>query len=132
MNIGSISSQGAASLAASRSSQSAAASQRLADQYLANQPSTGPAGTGAALADQTQVRQKFDAFVGQAFYGQLLKEMHKTVGKSAYFNGGQAEQAFQGQLDQVLAEKMSQNNASQFTGPMFELFNAQTQAANRR
>jgi Rod binding protein len=132
MSIGSISSMNAAGLAQSRANHSLAATQRLADQYLSMQPPTGAPGTGAQLADQSQVREKFDAFVGESFYGQLLHEMHKTVGKTAYFNGGRAEEAFQGQLDQVLSEKMSQANASQFTGQMFDLFNAQMQAANRR
>ena len=92
----------------------------------------GAAQATGGSADQGQVREKFDAFVGQSFYGQLLHEMHKTVGKVHYFNGGRAEEAFQGQLDQVLSENMAKANAGQFTGPMFELFNAQTQAANRR
>ena len=133
MSIGSVSAIGAASLTgvAGQSMRSPLSSDWPTN-ILANQPSAGPAGTGAGVASQSQVREKFDAFVGQSFYGQLLHEMHKTVAKTPYFNGGQAEEAFQGQLDQVLSEKMSQANASQFTGKMFDLFNAQMQAANRR
>jgi hypothetical protein len=140
MSVGSVS---------ARADHTLAAQARLVNQYLANQQSSPAPGsqmadlttatptTGAAQAtggstDQGQVREKFDAFVGQSFYGQLLHEMHKTVGKVHYFNGGRAEEAFQGQLDQVLSENMAKANAGQFTGPMFELFNAQTQAANRR
>jgi hypothetical protein len=139
MSVGSVS---------ARADHTLAAQARLVNQYLANQQSSPVPGsqmadlttatpTGAAQAtggsaDQGQVREKFDAFVGQSFYGQLLHEMHKTVGKVHYFNGGRAEEAFQGQLDQVLSENMAKANAGQFTGPMFELFNAQTQAANRR
>ena len=52
----------------------------------------------------------------------MLKSMRKTVGKPAYFHGGRGEEVFQRQLDQVLAEKMSRSSASQFVGPMFELF----------
>ncbi len=132
MNIGSISSLSAASLAESRANQSLAAKQRLVNEYLATEQPTGSPGTGAGAADQSQVRDKFDAFVGQTFYGQMLHEMHKTVGKAHYFNGGRAEEAFQGQLDQVLSEKMSEANAHQFTGPMFDLFSAEIQSANRR
>ena len=141
MNIGSVS---------SRADHTLAAQARLVNQYLASQQTSAMPGsqlsdvasaalpTGAAQvtngnsADQGLVREKFDAFVGQSFYGQLLHEMHKTVGKVHYFNGGRAEEAFQGQLDQVLSENMAKANAGQFTGPMFELFNAQMQAANRR
>jgi peptidoglycan hydrolase FlgJ len=105
------------------------------DQAAASSPASAnseQAPSSASSGASNDVREKFDAFVGQSFYGQLLHEMHKTVGKSHYFNGGRAEEAFQGQLDQVLSEKMAKANASSFTGPMFELFNAQMQAANRR
>ena len=50
--------------------------------------------------------------------------MRKTVGKAAYFNGGRAEEIFQGQLDQVIAERLTKANAHDFSGSMFELFNA--------
>ena len=45
-----------------------------------------------------------------------------SVGKPAYFHGGRAEEIFQQQLDQVLAEKMAEASADTFAGPMFELF----------
>jgi len=73
-------------------------------------------------AEPSELREAFDDFVGQTFYGQMLQSMRKTVGKSAYFDGGRAEEIFRGQLDQVLAEKMSEASADQFTGPMFDLF----------
>jgi hypothetical protein len=48
--------------------------------------------------------------------------MRKTVRKPAYFHGGRAEEVFQGQLDQVLSEKLSEASAGSFSGPMYELF----------
>lgn len=72
--------------------------------------------------DKSELRAAFDDFVGQTFYSQLLAGMRKTVGKPAYFHGGRAEEVFQSQLDQVLAEEMSQASASQITDPMFALF----------
>ncbi len=133
MNIGSVS---------SRADHQLAAQARLVNQYLSQQtsspapgqptPASGTQQPNANVAANPEVREKFDAFVGQSFYGQLLHEMHKTVGKSHYFNGGRAEEAFQGQLDQVLSEKMAKANASSFTGPMFDLFSAEIQSANRR
>jgi rod binding protein len=132
MGIGSISSMSAAGLAESRGARSLAAQQRLANEYLATQQTPSAAGIGSKPIDQSQVREKFDAFVGQTFYTQLLHEMHKTVAKDPYFNGGQAEEIFKGQLDQVLSEKLSKASAHQFTGPMFDLFNAEIQSANRR
>lgn len=71
------------------------------------------------------LREAFDSFVGQVFFGQMLKAMRQTTGKPAYFYGGQAEEIFTQQLDQILAEKLSEASASSFTGPMFELFSMQ-------
>jgi hypothetical protein len=52
----------------------------------------------------------------------MLKAMRKTVGKPAYFHGGRAEEIFTAQLDQVLAEKISEAGGDRFGGPMYELF----------
>lgn len=71
---------------------------------------------------KSETRQAFDQFVGQTFFSQLLGEMRKSVGKPAYMHGGRAEEVFQGQLDQMLAERMTEASAESFTGPMFELF----------
>ena len=72
--------------------------------------------------DQLTERQAFDRFIGTTFYGQMLAAMQKTVGKPAYFHGGQAEEMFRSQLNQVLAEKLAESTPDQFSGPMFELF----------
>jgi hypothetical protein len=76
---------------------------------------------------RAKVKETFNDFVGQTFYGQLLASMRKTVHKSEYFHGGRAEEVFQGQLDQTLAERMSDSTADSFSGPMFELFSMQRQ-----
>ena len=70
----------------------------------------------------TEAREVFDKFVGQTFYGQTLKALRSSQGKPAYFHGGRAEEIFQGQLDQMLAEKMSDASAKSFTGSMFDQF----------
>jgi len=77
--------------------------------------------------DDRQLRETFGQFVGEAFFGQLMKAMRSNVGKPAYFHGGRAEEIFQGQLDQVLAEKISEASADRFAEPMFELFQLQRQ-----
>ena len=69
-----------------------------------------------------ELRKQFQAFVGQTLFGQMLKSMRKTVGKPAYFYGGRTEEIFRQQLDQVLAEKISEASADKFSDPMFELF----------
>ncbi len=77
---------------------------------------------GDEQPDKAKLRETFDQFVGELFYGQMLKAMRQSVGKPAYFHGGRAEEIFQDRLDQVLAEEMTAASASSFTGPMFELF----------
>jgi peptidoglycan hydrolase FlgJ len=69
-----------------------------------------------------ELRETFDTFVGEAFFGQMLSSMRKTVGKPAYFHGGRAEEMFTERLDQVLSEEITKSSASQVSGPMFELF----------
>ncbi len=81
--------------------------------------------TNKTADDDQAVKEAFQDFVGQTFFSQMLNAMRKTVGKPAYFHGGRAEEVFQGQLDQVLAEKLSDASADSFAGPMFELFQLQ-------
>ena len=85
-------------------------------------PSTLISKTAAKSAQPEELRDAFGDFVGNTFYGQLIASMRKTVDKPAYFHGGRGEEVFQGQLDQMLAEKLSDATQEQFAGPMFELF----------
>jgi peptidoglycan hydrolase FlgJ len=84
-------------------------------------PAPSPEPPASTAAGREEVREAFHDFVGQTFFMQLLAEMRKTVDKPAYLHGGQAEEIFQGQLDQVLAERLSDASAEQFSGLMFEL-----------
>jgi flagellar protein FlgJ len=72
--------------------------------------------------DNPALRKAFDEFVGQTFYGQLLKEMRKSQGHVAYFGGGQAEEIFTQQLDQELTKKMTAAGAAKLSGPLYNLF----------
>lgn len=85
-------------------------------------PREAPAGRIAKSNSPAEVKKAFTDFVGQTMFGQTLASMRKTVDKPAYFHGGRAEEVFQGQLDQVLAEKLTESTAETFAGPMFELF----------
>jgi hypothetical protein len=76
----------------------------------------------ASPHDSPELREAFDGFVGEMFYGQMMEAMRSTVGEAAYFHGGRAEEIFQGQLDQVMSEKLADATANSFTGPMYELF----------
>lgn len=72
-----------------------------------------------------KLREVFGQFVGEAFFGQLIKAMRSSLGKPAYFHGGRAEEVFQGQLDQVLSERIASVSADRFAEPMYELFTLQ-------
>ncbi|HMP06345.1 MAG TPA: rod-binding protein [Lacipirellulaceae bacterium] len=66
-----------------------------------------------------QLKQAYADFVGKTFFGQMLKSMRSTVGKPAYFHGGQAEETFNTMLDQHLADGMTKASAAQIADPMF-------------
>ncbi len=87
-----------------------------------NPPSAIDPDREAAAGDHEALGEAFQSFVGQTLFGQLLSSMRKTVGKPAYFHGGRAEEIFQAQLDQVLAEKMADTSAEKLSEPMLELF----------
>ena len=72
--------------------------------------------------ERLKVREAFQDFVAGTFYMQMLKSMRKMHGKAAYFHGGQAEQIFQGQLDQQIAEDLARNQGSAFSDPLFAAF----------
>ncbi|HIQ19844.1 MAG TPA: hypothetical protein EYH34_01215 [Planctomycetes bacterium] len=78
-------------------------------------------------AEEPPLRDAFRSFVGQTLFGQLLRAMRETVGKPAYFHGGRAEEIFQGQLDQVLAERLAEAGGERIAQPMFDLFTMKRQ-----
>lgn len=77
---------------------------------------------GGANQSPDALKDAFQDFVGQTLFSQMIKAARSTQQPSAYFNGGRAEEIFQGQFDQVLAEKMSDASAEKIADPMYELF----------
>jgi Rod binding domain-containing protein len=76
--------------------------------------------SAAGSRDAHDLRQTFAQFVGETFFGQMVKSMRAMTDKPAYFHGGRAEEAFQSQLDQKLAEHLTEASADRFAEPMFE------------
>jgi Rod binding domain-containing protein len=74
---------------------------------------------GASKHSPEELKKQFTQFVGQTFYGQMMKSMRSTVEKPAYFHGGRGEEVFQGQLDQTMADAMTKSTATRFADPMF-------------
>ena len=50
----------------------------------------------------------------------MLKSLQKMHGKPAYVYGGHAEEIFQGQMDQQIAEDMAHNKGSAISDPLYK------------
>jgi flagellar protein FlgJ len=87
----------------------------------------GPKLAGAEVPADEDLRKAFQDFVGQTFFSQMISSMRSTQQEAAYFNGGRAEKIFQGQLDQILSEELSNASAAQISDPMFKLFQLRRQ-----
>lgn len=85
---------------------------------VATNPAT--ANERVTLENALELRDKFSSTFGTVLFGQMIKSMRSTVGKPAYFHGGQAEEMFRGQLDQLLSEKMADASGDRMVKPMFE------------
>lgn len=88
----------------------------------AAQPAAAEALQRLESSEPSELQEVFQDFVGQTFFGEMIKAMRSAQQPSAYFHGGRAEEIFQGQLDQVLAEELSDASAKKIAEPMFELF----------
>src|SRR2546423_10338166 len=74
--------------------------------------------------DTPELQKAFTDFVGQTFFGELVKQMRATVDKPAFFHGGMGEDIFQTQLDQIMVERMTDVSAASFSDPMYHLMMA--------
>jgi len=74
--------------------------------------------------DTPELHKAFTDFVGQTFFGELLKQMRASVDKPAFFHGGMGEDIFQSQLDQILVERITDASGPTFSDPMYQLLMA--------
>src|SRR5262245_1065253 len=95
-------------------------SSELARLISSPQPKAPPRGG----RDTPELRETFDQFVGQTFFGELLKQMRASVDKPKFLHGGFGEDVFQSQLDQILVERISESSAPTFSDPMYRLLMA--------
>src|SRR5262245_13219879 len=87
-------------------------------------PNSQPRTPRLGAHDTPELKEAFTDFVGQSFFGELLKQMRATLHKPAYFHGGLGEDMFQSQLDQHLVERISETSAQSFSDPMYQLLMA--------
>lgn len=78
----------------------------------------------------TTAREAFQDFVAGTFYQQILKALRSTQEKPAYFHGGQAEEMFQSQLDQQVAEDLAKTNGGTFADQLYQSFSRQVMEKN--
>ena len=88
----------------------------------AGSAAASPRPPAASKEKDAAVHKAFNTFVGETFYGQMLQAMRKSVGQAAYFHGGQAEEIFTQQLDQILASTLAETSADKLSDPMYQLF----------
>jgi Rod binding domain-containing protein len=60
----------------------------------------------------SQLRQQTEKWVGETFYGNLLKQMHDSPFKSALFDGGRGAEAFEPMLDQQISDHIAQSGSN--------------------
>ncbi len=73
-------------------------------------------------AKDGNVKTSFQDFAAGTFYKEMLKSLRKLHNKPAYFYGGQAEQIFQGQMDQQVAEDMAHSHGNQVAGSLYQAY----------
>ena len=64
--------------------------------------------TAPAATRQEQVREAANQLVAVAFVKPLLEQIHQSPLRGDLFHGGQGEEAFQGHLDTLLADRIAQ------------------------
>jgi peptidoglycan hydrolase FlgJ len=82
---------------------------------------------GSKLLNQSQgskekMQSTFQDFAAGTFYKEMMKSLQKMHGKPAYVYGGHAEEIFQGQMDQQIAENLAHNHGSQIADPLYKGF----------
>lgn len=69
-----------------------------------------PGAIGAAT--ELTEREAFQSAVAGTFFKMMLKSLHKMHDKPAYFHGGQAEEAFQNRMNELLAEDFARTHGA--------------------
>ncbi len=98
-----------------------------------------PAATGREALRAPRAKQEGDAlrqrvgeFVGNVFYGTLLKQMESSGIKGKLMHGGRGEEVFRGQLNMELARRMGQSPGDPIAEKMYEAFRRQEGVAKTK
>lgn len=90
-------------------------------------PISGSFGGGgpASASSSGELREKVGEFVGQIFYGTLLRQMQESKLKGEYFHGGRGEEVFKAQLGMELARRMGRAPDDPIAGKLYEALQRQ-------
>jgi len=77
-----------------------------------------PLGQTQPQSKEQQVETQVRKWVGQSFYGTLLKQMRDSPFKSEIFDGGRGGEAFSQLFDQRMAEHMARGVGSKIVRPL--------------
>ncbi len=64
----------------------------------------------ASPEEQDRLLKNIREFVGQTFYGALMKQMRSEMNPDNPFNGGRAGRTFQTQLDQTVISRWAESS----------------------
>lgn len=59
-------------------------------------------------------------FVGETFYGMMIKQMRSSVIKSDLMGNSNAEKMFESQFDQMMVERLAENSSDSLAKPMYQ------------
>lgn len=59
-------------------------------------------------------------FVGETFYGMMIKQMRSSVIQSDLMGNSNAQKMFEGQFDQMMVERLAENSSASLSQPMYE------------
>lgn len=68
----------------------------------------------------TTEQEAVQQFVGEAFFGMLMKQMRNSVWKSDLLGGSSAQSQFEGQLDQFLVQNLAESSSDRISKPFYE------------
>ncbi len=63
-------------------------------------------------------KQAMQQFVGETFYGMLMKQMRNTIVQSDLFGNSTAKKMFEGQLDQTMVQELATNHSEFLSKPI--------------
>ncbi|MFO1019132.1 MAG: rod-binding protein [Planctomycetales bacterium] len=73
----------------------------------------------------TEVKEKFQDFIAGTFFKQMLKAMRSSQKKPAYFHGGEAEETFQAQMDDIMSQNLAKSHGGAIADPLFKVYQQQ-------